>query len=66
MIRTKDERIRLAEARVVRAAVRSYKLWHSVVAVAWTAEKWAEHGGAVRAEERAVRALLKLREGERK
>jgi len=60
------ERLRRAEARVVKAAVRTYKLWHSVVAVGWSAEQWAKHGGAVRAEDRAVRALLALRAKEGK
>ena len=59
------ERLRRAEARVVREAVRQYETWERICKD-WNKAEWVKFNEARIAEERAVRALLALREGERK
>jgi len=65
MTRTHDERLRLAEAAVVKAAVRRHETFEIVV-YGWNAKRWRAYDRASVAESRAVKALLKLREGGRK
>jgi hypothetical protein len=60
-----EKRFPKAEARVVKAILGRYETCEIAVALA-SDKGWEMYDKAVDAEERAVRALLKLREGERK